>query len=668
MVAIRLLPPEVVNRIAAGEVIERPASVVKELVENSIDAGASRISVELEDGGKKLIRIRDDGKGISLEDLPLAFTSHATSKIDVDLLSSRTSPQPESENPARGLDLLNVATLGFRGEALASIGSIAQVEVLTRTSENDCAYRYLPQEADQDQQEPEPASGPRGTTIEVRNIFYKTPARRKFLKASSTEQSHINEVMTRIALGNPQVGFKVKSGSRLTLDLPAREKLRDRIADLIGEERGNDLISVQAVTSGPGGQALEQGQLWLKGYVCHPRQFRSDTKGQNFFINGRWIKDRSLSHALKESFSGFQIPGRHAFAYIYLDLEPGQVDINVHPQKFEVRFQEPKAIYVGLKQAIREALKGVGERPPSLEDKPRFNFSTGSSSKGGSSVDQQERQLDSFALPSKSSSYDAPRGSGSGGGAFSRSSSGSSRTDDLDLPPPSSRMSFRTQEELTYSSSSEEESAPQQLEWSQSENPLNQNVVTQVLNSFLLTEDGEDLLLIDQHALHEKILYEKIIRAFREGEFTAQRLLLPEVIRLSEEEYPFLQDVLVQLRAFGFEVDPFGEKEIAIQAVPVLLDRAPLSQLIPEIIEAIREHPAGAEVGIEEIVDDRVRQISSLMACKQAVKAGMKLSDSEIKDLIKDSQLADEPGFCPHGRRATVRLSRNELDHFFDRK
>ena len=358
MVAIKVLPPAVINRIAAGEVIERPASLVKELVENAIDAGSSRVYVLLEEGGRKRVRVRDDGCGLDHDDLALAFQSHATSKLrfgyDSDNSDSDDSGAgSETEQP---WEFVGVDTLGFRGEALASIASVADVEILSRTATAECGFRYEPGGPGGPPAGPEPASVPEGTTIEVRNLFGRTPARRKFLKTVSTELSHVTEQMLRIALAFPQVAFRLDHGQRTVLDFPAVQSHAERVAAALGADKASDLLPVEHFLPAPG-SADPKAEVRLTGLVGKPRLFRGDQKGQHCFVNGRWIRDRVITRALRDAYQGVQIPGRHPVAYLYLEVPDDQVDINVHPQKTEVRFFSTQTIHRLVNRGVRSALE-----------------------------------------------------------------------------------------------------------------------------------------------------------------------------------------------------------------------------------------------------------------------------------------------------------------------
>ncbi|MBI4583637.1 MAG: DNA mismatch repair endonuclease MutL [Planctomycetes bacterium] len=606
MVAIRVLPPEVVNRIAAGEVIERPASVVKELIENSIDAGATKIIIQVEEGGRKRIRVRDNGGGIAPEDLPLAFESHATSKLPLD-----DAARPEE----RGL--FAVSTLGFRGEALASIAAVAEVEMTSRAAGSECAYTYRPACGGSRAVGPEPAAAPAGTTIEVRNLFAGMPARRKFLRSEGTELSHIANQVVRLAMGFPRIGFLLEHGGKKVLDLPATADVRERIAAALGTVQSKDLIEVAFTDAAAPGRAGTPASFDLRGYIGAPQVARADTRGQNFFVNGRWIRDRILAHALRDAFQGFQIPGKNPVAYLFLSLPHQQVDINVHPQKLEVRFLDSQSVHRWIFRSVRAALEAGGSRAAAaLEPAELFQGEGGEA--GGAAVEQKSRiqqaALDFFAS--------GPR-----------------------PPGPAHEPSLGP-------------AAP----------PRARAPAFQVLREFIIAEKEGGLVVIDQHALHEKVLYERILRRLKEKSFPSQRLLIPEVVALPLHLVPLIPRIIEQLAAFGFELEPFGEREVAVQAVPVVLDRGPAAAVVREVAEGLLRHPEKEEREAAGVIGGSLRRIAQMMACKQAVKAGMKLEPDEIQALLEESQRAEDPRYCPHGRPASILITREELERRFDRK
>ena len=633
MVAIRVLPPEIVNRIAAGEVVERPSSVVKELVENSIDSGADQVVVHVESGGKKRIRIRDNGRGMAREDLPLAFRSHATSKL----------PDVLSDEQSDSLNLLDIGTLGFRGEALASIAAVAELDATSRTTGAECAYRYRPGRAGRDSIGPEPSTAPEGTTIDVHNLFLNVPARRKFLRADSTEFSHIVEQVLRVALGFPNVAFVLTHSKRKVLDLPKVAGVRERIAGVVGEEKSRDLLEIHEHT--------EPSGVVVRGYVGSPRIFRGDSKGQNFFLNNRWVRDRVLSHALKESYQGFQIPGRHPVAYLFVEVPKCEVDFNVHPQKVEVRFRNSQSVHRAVHNAVRGALEVIdvttlpasGSRlpPAGLEDDSSSDRST-LPRRTVERLERVERATEDFCARDAQN----PRPHEQATFPVGRPASTTLPGGPVDLTARAAGGA----------------AAPSSFVGRMPATAF------QVLREFIVVETDDGLRFIDQHALHEKVLYERILRRLEALDTSSQRLLLPEVVLLPPELAPVIPDVIERLRPFGFECEPFGDREVAVNAIPVQLERGPAQEVVHEVALSVRDDAGEEARSAEGVISESRRRIAALMACKQAVKAGMKLEPEEIVELLEESEQSTDPRFCPHGRPTAIVMTREELERRFDRK
>ncbi|MFP6632483.1 MAG: DNA mismatch repair endonuclease MutL [Planctomycetota bacterium] len=603
MSIIQKLPSDIVNRIAAGEVIERPASVIKELVENSIDAGATEILIDLEDGGCKRLTVRDNGCGMDPSDLQMAFESHSTSKLDTAGFRD---------------GMFGVDTLGFRGEALPSIGSVAEVEAVSRTPKGEHAYRYR-----LDGQPPEPAAGEPGTVLEVRNLFSRLPARRKFLRRPATELSHIIQQVTRIALAYPGVSFLVTNMGKRSLDLAACDTLRERLGQILGADKLENLIEVA--------QRGDENSPHLHGFISAPALRRGDTRMQNFFVNGRWVRDRLFTAALRAAYKGYLIPGKHPLAYLFFEFPAEAVDVNVHPTKSEVRFRNPGLMYPLVYNVVSRALEPEDRSPEAADD-------SGSAAKAGI----EQAALDFFANPPPSARGASASGSGGSIVGAGWSAAGGTR-----------------------------EAVEERRELPAVESP---GRVFQLLNSFILVEEEDGILLIDQHALHEKILFEGIYRQLLEGDVVQQKLMVPEVLALSVEQVPLLEDGCRLLGACGYEAEPFGEAEVAIRAVPELFEGKRRKSRVAEICQEVfswleREGDRYlSDDETPELLEQRLRALASLMACKRAVKAGDRLSPEEIDSLLEHGDLAMDPRNCPHGRPTMVRLSRRELDSSFDRK
>ncbi|HZN58189.1 MAG TPA: DNA mismatch repair endonuclease MutL [Planctomycetota bacterium] len=626
MASIRVLPPEVVNRIAAGEVVERPASVLKELVENSIDAEATQILIEVEDGGIRLLRVRDNGRGVLPEEMSLAFQSHATSKLsDEDLERS----------------LMGVATLGFRGEALASIAAVATVEMVSRTRGAPHAYRYRAAGASRPESL-EPSAGEPGTTVEVRDLFHSVPARRKFLRTAATELSHIVQQLSRTALGFPGIHFRLTQRRKPILELPAVDDVRERLAQLLGKEAAGGLLEVQRVPPQPGLSAIG-------GFVGSPKFHRKDAQGQHFFVNGRWVRDRVLSHALRAAYKGYLIPGYQPVAYLYLDVPPGDVDVNVHPTKTEVRFRDSSEVHRLVERTVAEALgegaDGGGSESvqlalPPLEAAPADRTSSRDAEQGPPDLDDTRQRVDSaarqfFSSPRATAPERVPRAA----------ASPSSRGRAADVPAHAVELDLGAL-------------------------PVDAPRPIQVLDSYLLLENDEGITLIDQHALHEKILFEEIHLRLQEGRVETQRLLLPEVIDLPPDLAPLVEAAAEALRPLGFELEPFGPRSAAVHGFPGLFDRGPgRASMTPLILAALEDIRSEASAGGgASPVEDRVYRLAATLACKRAAKAGMALSAAEIEHLLRRADLARDPRHCPHGRPTSVVYTRRDIERQFDRK
>jgi DNA mismatch repair protein MutL len=578
MPRIQQLPESVITKIAAGEVIERPASVVKELVENSVDAGARRIDVDVEQGGTELIRVVDDGCGIAPDDLQLALTSHATSK-----LSSAD-------------DLCQIATLGFRGEALASIGGVARVCLQSRQpdqlagAEVSCHGSTLGPVRSW--------NGSSGTRIEVRHLFYNTPVRRKFLRTIPTEMGHVCEVFTRLALAQPGLHLTLRHNGKDVYEVPAAASLVDRLGLFFGTEMRDKLYPFEAAA----------GPARLHGFVADPSCERGTAKMQYLFVNRRWIRDRSLGHALQEAYRGLLMTGRYAVAFLFLDLPPELVDINVHPTKAEVRFRDGQGLYSLVLHAIRQRLNAANLTPrlqaPSTLATPRAQFVGGSPISNGR-----------FPQP-------APQ----------------------PIPPPApAAIAPPTDPQRTF--------LP--------ETPLLKAI--QLYNAYLVLETAEGMLVIDQHALHERILFEQLKRRLRSGTLECQQLLIPEPVDLTAEQAARTLEHRDALAELGLGVQDFGGGTVLLTSYPALLgNRDPQS-----ILKAVVDHLAAKDrvPTREQLFSD----LLSLMACHAAVRSGDALTPDEIAALVAQRNLADDTHHCPHGRPTSLLFSRHDLDRQFRR-
>ncbi len=584
MPRIMQLSPQVVARIAAGEVIERPASVLKEMLENSIDAGSTRMDVEITQGGLDCVRVVDDGCGIDGDDLALAFAAHATSKL-------RSAE-----------DLTTIGTLGFRGEGLASIGAVAQVLLQSRPagadrgSEVRCDGGALG--------EVRPWNGASGTRIEVRHLFFNTPARRKFLRGPSTEMGHVSETFTRLALSHLGLHLTLSHNGRRLHDIPASAGLLDRIAAFYGDDLRGQLRVVEGEHQG----------MTLGGYVADPICERGGTQMQYVFVNGRWIRDRFISQALQEAYRGLLLTGKHPVAFLFLDVPPDAVDVNVHPTKAEVRFRQPSQVQHLVQTAVRAVLKGEDLTAPFRLPPAAPLVMTQAPTQGAMA----------FSAP--------PR------------------------PAPAPRLMVTPTPAPIPAPSAERRVAPTPV--AIAEPPAK---AVQMHDMYLLVEVPEGVLVIDQHALHERILFERLKARFASGKLEVQKLLIPEPIDLPPAQAALLLEHRADLAGLGLEIDDFGGGTILLSGYPHLLGRKPPGEILRAVAEQLsaRERVPSRETMLNDLM--------SLMACHSAVRAGDRLSGEQIRLLAAERHLSQDSHHCPHGRPSSLLFTRGDLDRQFRR-
>jgi DNA mismatch repair protein MutL len=607
MPRIEQLSTSIINKIAAGEVIERPASAVKELIENAVDAGATRVDITIEEGGSHLIRVVDNGHGIAADQMELAIASHATSKI-------RSAD-----------DLFSVRTLGFRGEALASISEVSQMTLRSRTAEEEVG-NILEINGGQ-RSELRPTGCPTGTLVEVRNLFYNTPVRRKYLKTVQTEMGHITEAFTRIALAYCDVHFSIKHNDRLMHDLPAVDNWKDRIAHFFGRDLAQGLIWVES----------EIDDVVISGYVADPTFFRSHTRMQFLFLNGRHIRDRSLQHALGESYRGLLIHGRFPIAFLKMDMPAEMVDVNVHPTKLEVRFQDSRKMYSQVLSTIRNKflatdltarVRDTGhdeEQAVSAETNQQFDFKVAPASSDAWGIGDRSPQMpDSFRQA---------------------------------LDPTN----------ITSATLSEQPTDPFQVSLEGPDSPAifdstgHSSWGIQIQNRYIITEDERGMLVIDQHALHERILYEQIRKKVLAGELEIQRLLVPEPVTLAAAECALVLEQQDRLRQLGLEVEAFGGDTVLVSSYPAMLRRVRIEELLRSVIEIMIVD--GDQLDKRDLLDE----LMHMMSCKGAVKAGDSLTSDEIESLLEWRALCQDSHHCPHGRPTSLVFTQDELDKRFQR-
>ncbi|QDV24998.1 DNA mismatch repair endonuclease MutL [Aureliella helgolandensis] len=707
MPTIRQLSPSLINKIAAGEVIERPASVVKELLENSVDAGATSIELSIEGGGIDLIRISDNGCGIDEEQIPLAIASHATSKLET------------------ADDLFDVHTLGFRGEALASISEVSHLTLRTRTAETDAGSELSVRGGEATAIVP--TGCPVGTIIEVRHLFFNTPVRRKFLRTPSTEAGHISEAFTRIALAFPEIQFTMRSGNRVQYELPATEHWKDRIRAFFGDEVADALMEVESI----------QDDASLRGYVADPSVSRSNNRMQYIFLNGRHIRDRSLQHALGEAYRGLLMVGRFPICFLRMNLSPQKVDVNVHPTKMEVRFQEGGKLYSQLLKTLRHqflttdltarARHVPGPVPAGLRTPTGTSATsvpvtehTPMSSRSEARWDQHAEQVSSVAkseglspkldLPEvvpEFRPFHSSRSGPIGVQLHDRSSSaepGAARLSTSHLGPED----LRDRNDANASGETAAELPPGAVAWSASQagnavfgsamdslpalpDELSRNrrvdsgtptgdstmddvqaspdsdevgysrLGFQVHNRYLITQDENGMVVVDQHALHERILYERFRQKTEARSMESQKLLVPEPLDLTPREAAAALEFRELLEQIGIEVEPFGGDTILMTSYPAMLGKLRPADVLRQVLEPLMS--GGKQPDARELLDE----ILNMLACKAAVKAGDKLAPEEITALLEQRDCYQDTHHCPHGRPTALFFSREQLDKMFKR-
>ncbi len=603
---IRQLPEDLINRIAAGEVVERPASVVKELVENAIDAGASRIVVTTAAGGKGLIRIEDDGHGMERADLLLSIERHATSKLGED-------------------ELDDIRTLGFRGEALASIGSVAELSIASRTAEAESGLRLEVRSGVRSG--PVPLAMNRGTIVEVKNLFANVPARLKFLKTDRAEAAAITDVVKRLAMANPDVHFLLNGSDRTPANWPAvtgSGALEARLGQVMGDDFAQNAVRLASSRHG----------VVVAGLAGLPTYTRANSLSQFYFVNGRSVKDKVLVGAVRAAYADYTFRDRFPVVALYLAVDPGEVDVNVHPAKAELRFRDAGAVRSAVIRAIGEALTAAGF-------------------KASSSV--AEDVLGAFTTPAYeaaapagdtvagygATSHGAVRSAGLAGYERMDSSRGFGQAAIDGLSEPSARI--------------EAEAAPALVEF-----PLG-TARAQMFDNFIIAQNGEGLLLVDQHAAHERLVYERFKAQLASGPVPSQSQLIPLVIELPEEDCARLEETAAELERFGLYLERFGPRAIAVRETPALLGNSDIEGLVRDVADGLAEWDTSTAVA------DRMDAIIARMACHGSVRSGRRLRVDEMNALLRDMEATPHSGQCIHGRPTYVELKKKDIERLFGR-
>lgn len=618
---IQLLSPRLANQIAAGEVVERPASVAKELLENSLDSGARRIDVEVEQGGVKLLRVRDDGSGISADDLPLALARHATSKIR------------ELE------DLEGVLSLGFRGEALASISSVARLTLTSRTASATEAWQVETEGRDMTPRV-QPAAHPVGTSVEVRDLFFNTPARRKFLKAEKTEFDHLQEVIRRLALARFDVGFHLRHNGKSILSLHEAHDETAR-ARRVGAICGPGFME-QALPID-----VERNGLRLWGWVGLPTFSRSQADLQYFFVNGRAVRDKLVAHAVRQAYRDVLFNGRHPTFVLFLELEPNGVDVNVHPTKHEVRFREGRSVHDFLYGTLHRALADV--RPEDQLAAPAAVVrATGQ--QAGEFGPQGEMRLASPVLEQPRGPQQSFSSGGSGVGYQYQYTPRPSQP----LPAAEAQAVYRE-----FYKPLDEGAVPTTLPESQGDIPPLGYALAQLKGIYILAENAIGLVLVDMHAAHERIMYERLKVAMASEGLSGQPLLVPETLALSQREADCAEEHAQWFQRLGFELQRLGPETLAIRQIPALLKQAEANRLVQDVLADLMEY------GTSDRIQAHLNELLGTMACHGAVRANRRLAIPEMNALLRDMENTERSGQCNHGRPTWTQMGLDDLDKLF---
>ena len=600
---VRQLPPNLVNRIAAGEVVERPASVVKELVENAIDAGARRIDIVAAGGGLGLIRVTDDGSGMDAADLALAVERHATSKLACD-------------------DLARIVTLGFRGEALPSIGAVARLSIASREAGASEAYEVAVEGGRKSALKPAALGG--GTRVEVRDLFYATPARLKFMKSERAETAAIAEAVKRLALAKPKIAFSLGGPERTNLKLEACppgliDHALARLARILGEDFAGDALPVRAA----------RGGIAVEGFAGLPTLHRPNARELYLVVNGRPVRDKLLIGTARAAYGDLVPQGRYPLLALFLDLPPDEVDVNVHPAKTELRFRDPNGVRALMVAALRDALGGAGHRA--------------TSSLSQTALSRMLRPGEGMSPPQSSGHYQAGRGARS----FGFSDRAQAPLDPL-AEPSGDMRGTPSGDDAAFGPGF----------------PLGA-ARAQVQDTFIIAETDDALVIVDQHAAHERLVYERLKKSFANGGIARQMLLIPEVVELDAESAVLLLGAAAELERLGLVVEPFGALAIVVREVPSLLGTCDIKGLLKDLADALAAEEEGEE---KRLLAAKLDHVLSTMACHGSVRAGRRLSPEEMNALLRDMERTPFTGQCNHGRPTYIELKLADIEKLFSRR
>lgn len=608
MAEIVLLDKNTIDKIAAGEVVERPSSVVKELVENAIDAGATAISVEIKEGGLSFIRVTDNGSGIERSQVKKAFLRHSTSKI------------------RQAEDLFDVKSLGFRGEALSSIAAVAQIELITKTKDSLTGVRYRIEGGEE--KEIEEIGAPEGTTFLVRNLFYNTPARKKFLKSAQTEGSYIGELLEKLALSNPQISFQLHLNGKERLRSSGNGNLKDLIYHIYGRDTALNLTEIHRNFDG----------FTIDGFLGKPIISRGNRAYEHYYINGRYVKSKLIAKAIEDGYSSFMMQHKYPFVVLHLGVEGHHLDVNVHPTKMELRFDDQQTLYRVLADAIKETM---------LEKEliPEVTFEKTAEEKAEEAEAKKKREQEKKVMPQP---FEEKRME-----QFKIEEAAEYRRDEIQ---------YKATQEIVRAESGQK---PEQLEFFpkkllDAESVPEHRIIGQLFQTYWLVEFDNQFYMIDQHAAHEKVLYERLMENLRKKQITSQYISPPMVISLSAKEEEMLAEYADYFEQMGFEISNFGGREYTVSAVPANLYGLAGEELFFEILDGLTEEKGRME---EEAILEKLAS----MSCKAAVKGNMQLSYREAEALVKELLTLENPYHCPHGRPTIVSMSRQEIERKFRR-
>ena len=626
MATIAVLDQNTIDKIAAGEVVERPASVVKELVENAMDAGATAITVEIRDGGISLVRITDNGSGIPAEQVPLAFLRHATSKI-------------------RSVEeLVQIASLGFRGEALSSISAVAQIEMITKTPDALTGTRYVIEGGAEKANEE--VGAPTGTTFLVRNLFYNTPARQKFLKTPVTEANAVTSVVEQLALSHPGISFKYMVNSQVKLHTSGNRNLKELVYNIYGRDIARELIEIHS----------ESPLMTIDGFIGKPVISRGNRNFENYYVNGRYVRSKLLARAIEDGYQTSMMQHKYPFTLFYVQMDGEAVDVNVHPTKMELRFSHQEEIYRQMRDMISGALNHreqivkvslSSDRERKAEE--RNGYRAAKTYVPVQQMTGMTREEEELFEP------------GAGNVSKTADLSNADAIQHQQEPDAAPTVSSMPEESSSASASPEPEGQMQLFDeqFLTPEAEKSHRIIGQVFDTYWLIQYGENLYIIDQHAAHEKVLFERMMKNYREKNVTSQMVSPPLIVSLTPQEADLVTRYMHVFQSFGYEISPFGGKDYAINAVPHNLYGIATEELFIEILdnlEEVREKPL-------EILKDRL----ATMSCKAAVKGNNHLSYAEAEQLIAELLTLEDPYHCPHGRPTIISLSKRELEKKFKR-